>query len=92
MSRRTKHAAVLALWLTGFFLAGYGVWNFQGGELMLLVYLALSVLAYVVCAFAARCPHCRWPVLLRPRRFLGIDFFTWSLLPPARCRHCRKPL
>jgi hypothetical protein len=83
---------VLALWLAGFFLAGYGVWSFQGGELMLLAYLASGAVAYIICAFASRCPHCRWPMLLRPRRVFGIDLYTWSILPPAQCRHCGKPL
>jgi hypothetical protein len=92
MNRRKRNLIVLVAWLAGFFLAGYGVWSFQGGELMLLAYLGLGVLAYVVYAFAARCPHCRWPILLRPRRPLGIDLYTWSFLPPARCRHCGRPL
>jgi DNA-directed RNA polymerase subunit RPC12/RpoP len=92
MAHRRRFAIALVLCLAGFFLVGYGVWSFQAGHLMVLVYVGLSALAYLIYAFAARCPHCRWPVLLRPRRWLGMDIFTWSILPPTRCRHCGRPL
>ena len=92
MARRRRYAIALALWLAGFFLVGYGVWSFQAGHLMVLIYTAGSALAYIIYAFAARCANCRWPVLLRPRRILGMDLFTWSILPPTQCRHCGKPL
>lgn len=90
--RRKRCSIVLALWTAGFFLAGYGVWSFQGGELMLILYLAGGMIAYLVAAFGMRCPHCRMPVLLRPRTFLGIELFAWTVLPPKACRHCGEPL
>jgi len=92
MIRRRRYAIVLVLCLLGFFLVGYGVWSFQAGHLMVLIYVAVSALAYIIYAFAVRCPHCRWPVLLRPHRCLGMDLFTWSVIPPTQCRHCGKPL
>ncbi len=55
---------------------------------MVLAYLALSVIAYGAYAFLARCPSCRMPLLLRPRRLFGVEIFTWSLMTPERCRHC----
>jgi predicted acyltransferase len=92
MDRRKKHRIILALWVAGFFLIGYGVWSFQAGHLMVVLYLAGSALAYIVYAFSARCPHCRWPVLLRPCNLLGIELFVWSLAAPDLCRQCGRPL
>ena len=83
---------MLFLWLAGFLFLGFGVWSFQGGELMILIYLVLSVIIYAAYAFLARCPKCGMPILLRPRTFFGVEFFTWSLLPPERCRHCDTAL
>jgi hypothetical protein len=92
MKRRNRYVIVLTVWLVCFLLVGYGVWSFQAGHLMVLIVIGAGVLAYILYAFAARCPHCRRPVLLRPRRVLGMDLFTWSILPPKQCRHCGKPL
>jgi len=88
MNRRTRSIAVLAAWIALFFLLGLGVWSFQGGELMLIVYLIGSAIIYVLCAFLIRCPHCRMPLLLVPIRLLGMELFRWSILLPDRCRHC----
>ncbi len=84
--------AVVAAWLAVFFLLGMGVWEFQAGELILIGYLAASALAYAAYALYRRCPGCRMPVLLRPVRCLGIEFYLWTLSPPRSCRHCGKPL
>ncbi len=92
MNRRRRQKIVLAAWLALFFLLGFGAWSFQGGELMLLAWLVLGAIAYAGYAFLARCPHCGMPVLLRPRSLFGVEFFTWSLLPPERCRHCGAEL
>lgn len=84
--------SIAIAWLAAFFLAGYAVWSFQAGELMLIGYLAASVIIYGIVAFLFRCPKCRMPLLLRPRRLLGIEFFTWSLCAPAACRHCGEKI
>ncbi len=88
MNRRMRHKIVWASWLAAFFLLGFIVWEFQAGHLMLVLFLALSVLAYGVYAFTARCPRCSMPVLLRPMRLFGMQLFRWSLLAPERCLHC----
>jgi DNA-directed RNA polymerase subunit RPC12/RpoP len=92
MDRRAIHGIVLLVWLMGFFLMGFGVWGFQAGHLMVIVYLLAGVALYGSAAFVNRCPKCRMPILLRPRKFLGMEFFTWSILTPARCGHCGEPL
>ncbi len=92
MDRRSRSRVVLLIWLAGFFAVGYGVWSFQAGHLMLLLYLAAAILAYGVRAFAARCPHCRMPVRLRPLRLFGAELFLWTILEPNQCRHCGRPL
>jgi hypothetical protein len=88
MNRRTKHTIIVLAWLGGFFLVGSGVWNFQAGHLMILIYAAVSMLMYMSYAFLARCPQCREPVLLRPLKVLGMELYTWSILRPTNCRHC----
>jgi multisubunit Na+/H+ antiporter MnhE subunit len=92
MDRRTKHTIILIVWLIAFFLIGSGVWSFQAGELMLIGFLMASLVVYILAAFLLRCPKCRMPVLLRPRKFLGMELFTWSILTPSKCRHCGEPL
>ncbi len=92
MNRRTRSLIVLSGWAGMFFLLGFGVWSFQAGELMLIVYLILSAIAYALYAFLVRCPHCGMPVLLAPVRILGMDLYSWSVLVPEHCRHCGKPL
>jgi hypothetical protein len=92
MNRRARSIAVLLVWATVFFLLGFGVWNFQGGELMLIAYLVLSVIVYVLYAFLARCPHCRKPLLLAPVRILGMHLYRWSILLPESCRHCGRKI
>ncbi len=92
MTKRAKHKLVLVAWLALFFIMGSAVWSFQGGELMLLLFLIVSVVAYVVFAFAARCKQCRMPLLLRPVKVLGMDLFVWSLLTPEKCRHCGEAI
>jgi hypothetical protein len=92
VTRRAKHKAVLMIWLALFLLLGFGVWSFQAGELMLLLFLVITVLAYGLYAFTARCRECRMPLLLRPARMLGMDIYLWSLVTPERCRHCGKPI
>ena len=92
MDRRTRQRIVLAAWFAGFLLLGSGVWSFQAGELMVIGYLAASIIIYLIYALAVRCPKCRMPVLLRPRKFLGIELYTWSLLAPRACRHCGEHL
>ena len=71
-----------------FFLLGFGVWSFQGGELMIVVYLVTSVIVYVIYAFRARCTRCNMPLLLRPVTICGMELFVWSLVTPESCRHC----
>ncbi len=92
MDRRTKHIIILIVWVALFFTIGFNVWNFQAGELMVMIYLVTGVLAYIICAFLNRCPRCRMPLLLRPVRRLGVEFYLWSLLTPNRCRHCGEPI
>jgi len=79
-------------WLLLFFFLGVGVWNFQGGHLMIVVYFILSVVLYVFYAFLARCPRCSMPVLLRPVKLFGMELYRWSLLVPERCTHCGEAL
>jgi hypothetical protein len=88
MTRRKKHILIAIAWLAMFFLTGLIVWGFQGGELMLLVYMALSAIVYVLYAFLARCHSCGKPVLLRPLKLLGMELYVWSILTPKQCRHC----
>ena len=83
-----KHKIIMVAWLALFILLGSGVWNFQGGELMILAYLILSIVVYLLYAFLARCPACRMPLLLRPLTVFGMELYVWSLLTPERCRHC----
>lgn len=92
MDRRSRSRIFLAAWTAGFFATGYGVWSLQAGHLMLLAYIAASVIGYGIYAFTARCPDCRMPVLLRPLKLFGIELYLWSLLAPKQCRHCGKPL
>ncbi len=92
MNRRAKHKLILAAWLVLFFLMGFNVWNFQAGEFMLIIFMAVSFLTYVLYAFLGRCRQCRMPVLLRPVRLFGTDLYLWSLVTPDRCRHCGEPI
>ena len=92
VDRQTRHKVVLAIWLALFFLLGFGVWNFQAGHLMIVAYLILSVILYGCYAFLARCPQCGMPILLRPMKILGMEFYAWSILAPERCRHCGETL
>ena len=59
---------------------------------MLIVYLTASVIIYILYALLARCPRCGMPFLLRPRKVLGMDLYTWAILTPERCRHCGADL
>ncbi len=79
-------------WLAVFFVLGFGVWSFQAGHLMIIIYLVLSALVFVIYAFMARCPRCRVPILLKPVSLYGIRFYLWSLAAPERCRHCGEKL
>ncbi len=92
MTRRSKHKLVLITWSFVFLLLGSGVWGFQAGHLMVVGFFMVSWVIYIFAALLMRCPQCRMPVLLRPRKLLGMELFTWSLLPPERCRHCGEPL
>lgn len=92
MTRRAKHLITLAVWLLLFLGLGLGAWELLGGELMLIVFLALGCIAYVAYAFFSRCPACRKPVLLRPVNLLGMEIYLWSVLTPRKCRHCGAPL
>jgi len=92
MDRRTKHRLLLLAWFAAFLLLGSGVWGFQAGHLMVVGFFMASLVVYIFAAFLMRCPKCRMPVLLRPRNFLGVTIYTWSVLPPERCRHCGEPL
>jgi hypothetical protein len=83
---------VLVVWTVLFLALGMGGWELLGGELMLIVFLALSWTVYTGYAFLSRCPSCRTPVLLRPVKLFGVEVFLWSLLTPRRCRHCGEPL
>ncbi len=88
MKRRQIYHGLLLAWLAVFLLLGFSVWSFQAGHLMVVVFLFLSAGMYALYAFLARCPHCRLPILLRPVRALGIAYYIWSIMMPARCRHC----
>jgi len=88
MNRRQIYHGFLLAWLAAFLLLGFLVWSFQAGYLMVVIFLFLSSCVYVLCAFLARCPRCRLPVLLRPVRTFGLEFYTWSIVMPERCRHC----
>jgi hypothetical protein len=88
MNRRTIHGIVLLVWITGFFLMGFGVWGFQAGHLMVMGYLLAGVVLYIFAAFMNRCPKCRMPLLLKPMKLLGMDLYRWTLLTPGRCGHC----
>jgi len=92
MSRRAIHTIVLFVWLTGFFLLGFGVWGFQAGHLMVMGYLLVGVVCYVFAAFLNRCPKCRMPLLLKPMRLLGMDLYRWTLLTPGQCGHCGETI
>jgi len=88
MNRRTKCNIAVLVWLAGLFLVGFGVWNFQGGQLMILIYLVAGMIIYMLYAFMVRCPKCRYPILLRPHRIFGMEIYTWSIAVPVNCRHC----
>ena len=92
MSRRSKHKIILIVWFLMFLVIGSGVWGFQAGQLMVIGFFMASLVLYIMAAFLMRCPKCRMPVLLRPRKFLGMELYTWSILTPDRCRHCGEPL
>lgn len=92
MNRRSKHKIVIIVWLILFLLIGSGVWGFQAGQLMVIGFFMASLVLYILVAFLMRCPKCRMPVLLRPRKFLGMELYTWSILTPDRCRHCGETL
>jgi hypothetical protein len=90
--RRARQLLLLAAWYAGFLLLGYAVWSLQAGSLMVIGYVAASVVLYVIRALFTRCPNCRMPVLLRPQKVLGMELYTWSLFAPSACRHCGEPL
>jgi hypothetical protein len=92
MNLRRRHQLALGMWTVVFLLLGFGVWEFQAGQLMLLLFFGLSAVVYLLYAFLARCPRCGTPLLLRPRKVLGIEFYTWSCAAPENCRHCGEPL
>ena len=92
MSRRMLHRIVLLVWITGFFLMGFGVWGFQAGHLMVMGYLMAGVVLYIFAAFLNRCPKCRMPLLLKPMKLLGMGLYRWALLTPGRCGHCGEVL
>lgn len=83
---------VMTAWTVSFFSLGLGAWKLMGGELMLILFLVLSWIAYAGYAFLSRCPACRTPVLLRPVKLPGGEIYLWSLLTPRTCRHCGEPL
>jgi len=92
INKRTTQKIIALAWLAGFFVVGFGAWNFQGGEFMLIGYALLGAAGYMICAFSYRCPKCRMPVLLKPLRLLGIEIYLWSFVAPQVCRHCGEPL
>ena len=92
LNLRGRHQLILGVWFIVFLLFGSGVWGFQAGHLMVMGFFMASLAGYILAAFLMRCPKCRMPVLLRPRKFLGMELFTWSILTPTHCRHCGKPL
>lgn len=83
---------MLTAWLSLFFLLGFGVWSFQAGHLMVLVYCILSAIVYTVYAFIARCRGCGRPILLKPVKIGSIEIYGWSILAPDICRHCGAKL
>lgn len=90
MNRRAIHSIVLLVWITGFFLMGFGVWGVQAGHLMVMGYLLVGVVLYLFAAFLNRCPKCRMPLLLKPMKLLGMDLYRWTLLTPGQCGHCEE--
>ena len=92
LNLRGRHQLILGVWFIVFLLFGSGVWGFQAGNLMVMGFFMASLAGYILAAFLMRCPKCRMPVLLRPRKFLGMELFTWSILTPTHCRHCGEPL
>ncbi len=92
MDRRTKHKIILTAWFASFFFLGFGVWSFQAGHLMIIVYLVLTVLVYGIYAFTVKCPRCGVPVLLKPVHLCGMQIYLWSLVAPEQCRHCGERL
>ena len=92
VNRQAKNKILTISWLALFFLIGFGVWDFQAGHLMVLAYLALTVIVHILYAFLVRCPDCRVPLLLKPLKVYGMELYFWSLLPPERCRHCNRKL
>ncbi len=92
MNRRVKHKIILMAWFASFFLLGFGVWSFQAGHLMIIVYLVLSALVYGIYAFTVRCPRCGSPILLKPVRLFRVQIYYWSLVAPERCRQCGETL
>jgi len=92
MDRRLKQKILIAAWFAVFLLLGFSVWKLEEGCLIVVAYFVVSVVFYWILAFSVKCPKCRVPVRLRPRRFMGIEFYTWSYLTPEKCRHCGEPL
>jgi hypothetical protein len=92
MGRRSIYNGILLALLAAFFLLGIGVWNFQAGHLMVIIFILLSGVLYGLFAFLARCPRCKAPVLLRPFSVFGMEFYVWSIVMPRRCRHCGEAL
>ncbi len=92
MNRRSKNRLILLIWLFLFFLLGIGVWHFQAGHLMLVMFLTITVFVYGVYAFSVKCPVCGRLIMLKPLRMLGLTIYMWTLLIPARCRHCRAAI
>jgi hypothetical protein len=92
MNRRQVYHGFLLAWLASFLVLGFSVWSFQAGHLMVIAFLFLGAGMYAVYAFLARCPRCMLPILLRPVRAFGLEFYIWSIMMPARCRHCGKML
>ena len=92
MSRRAIYGIVLLVWLMGFFLMGFGVWGFQAGHLMVIVYLLAGVALYGIAAFVNRCPKCGMPLLLKPMKLFGVGLYRWVFLTPVRCAHCGEVL
>jgi hypothetical protein len=92
MVRRSIYHGILLAWLASFILLGFSVWGFQAGHLMVVVFFFLSAVLYTLYAFLARCPRCRTPVLLRPVRAFGMEFYGWSIIMPGKCRSCGTAL
>ena len=89
---RKRYHTASAAWLAGFFVLGFVAWRLMAGHLIVLLYLAAGVVAYLVAAFRARCPDCRWPALLKPITCLGMELYRWTILMPRACRHCGRLL